>query len=47
MEDSSVVRAHALDNVVIPDIEHDLREMSVLIEELDQEDVIRVFMKNN
>ncbi len=40
-------RARALENVVIPDIEHDLREMSALIEELDQEDVIRVFMKNN
>ena len=35
----------ALENVVIPDIEKDLREMSAQIEEIDQEDVIRVYMK--
>jgi len=40
-------RARALENVVIPDIEQDLREMSVRIEEQDQEDVIRVFMKKS
>ena len=38
-------RARALENVVIPEIEEDLRKMSAHIEELDQEDVIRVFMK--
>jgi len=38
-------RARALENVVIPDIEKDLREMSAQIEEIDQEDVIRVYMK--
>lgn len=40
-------RARALENVVIPEIEQDLREMSVHIEELDQEDVIRVFIKRS
>lgn len=38
-------RARALENVVIPEIEQDLRQMSVQLEELDQEEVIRLFLK--
>lgn len=39
-------RARALENVVIPEIEQNLKEMSSHLEELDQEDVIRVHLKH-
>ena len=38
-------RARALENVVIPEMTHKLRDMSARLEELDQEDVIRVHMQ--
>jgi V/A-type H+-transporting ATPase subunit D len=38
-------RARALENVVIPEMAHKLRDMSSRLEELDQEDVVRVHMK--
>lgn len=38
-------RARALENVVIPETAHKLHDMSSRLEELDQEDVVRVHMK--
>jgi V/A-type H+-transporting ATPase subunit D len=38
-------RARALENVVIPEMTHKLRDMSARLEELDQEDVVRVHMQ--
>ena len=38
-------RARALENVVIPEMVYKLRDMSSRLEELDQEDVVRVHMK--
>ena len=38
-------RARALENVVIPEMTHKLHDMSSRLEELDQEDVVRVHMK--
>jgi V/A-type H+-transporting ATPase subunit D len=38
-------RARALENVVIPETVHKLRDMSSRLEELDQEDIVRVHMK--
>lgn len=38
-------RARALENVVIPEMAQKLRDMSSRLEELDQEDVVRVHMK--
>ena len=35
----------ALENVVIPEMTHKLRDMSARLEELDQEDVVRVHMR--
>ena len=40
-------RARALENVVIPEMTHRLKEMSVQLEELDQEDIVRVHLKHN
>ena len=39
-------RARALENVVIPEIGRSLKEMSSHIEELDQEDIVRVHLKH-
>jgi V/A-type H+-transporting ATPase subunit D len=39
-------RARALENVVIPEMSHTLREMSTQLEELDQEDIVRVHLKH-
>jgi len=39
-------RARALENVVIPEMGHSLREMSTQLEELDQEDAVRVHLKH-
>lgn len=39
-------RARALENVVIPEMSHSLREMSSQLEELDQEDIVRVHLKH-
>jgi len=38
-------RARALENVVIPEITHKLRDMSARLDEMDQEDVVRVHMQ--
>ena len=38
-------RARALENVVLPEMAHSLREMSTQLEELDQEDIVRVHLK--
>ena len=38
-------RARALENVVIPEMTHKLHDMSARLEELDQEDVVRVHMR--
>ena len=38
-------RARALENVVIPEIEQTLQEMTTLLEEMDQEDVLRVHLR--
>ena len=38
-------RARALENVVIPEIERKLRDMSTRLEELEQEDIVRVHLK--
>lgn len=38
-------RARALENVVIPEMSHNLREMSTRLEELDQEDIVRVHLR--
>ena len=39
-------RARALENVVIPEMAHNLREMTSRLEELDQEDIVRVHLKH-
>ena len=39
-------RARALENVVIPEMSHSLREMTARLEELDQEDIVRVHLKH-
>jgi len=39
-------RARALENVVIPEMSHSLREMTTQLEELDQEDIVRVHLKH-
>lgn len=39
-------RARALENVVIPEMSQNLREMSTRLEELDQEDIVRVHLKH-
>lgn len=39
-------RARALENVVIPEMTHNLREMTSRLEELDQEDIVRVHLKH-
>ena len=39
-------RARALENVVIPEMSHNLREMNAQLEELDQEDIVRVHLKH-
>jgi V/A-type H+-transporting ATPase subunit D len=39
-------RARALENIVIPEMSHSLREMSARLEELDQEDIVRVHLKH-
>jgi V/A-type H+-transporting ATPase subunit D len=39
-------RARALENVVIPEMSHYLRDMSTRLEELDQEDIVRVHLKH-
>jgi V/A-type H+-transporting ATPase subunit D len=38
-------RARALENVILPEMAHKLHDMSSRLEELDQEDVVRVHMK--
>lgn len=38
-------RARALENVVIPEIEQSLQEMTTLLEEMDLEDVLRVHLR--
>jgi len=38
-------RARALENVVIPEMQHSLRDMTAQLEELDQEDIVRVHLK--
>lgn len=38
-------RARALENVILPEIEQHLREMSLHLEELDLEDAIRVYLQ--
>ena len=38
-------RARALENVLIPEMKHSLREMTTQLEELDQEDIVRVHLK--
>lgn len=38
-------RARALENVVIPEIEQMLQEMTTMLEEMDQEDVLRVHLR--
>ena len=40
-------RARALENVMIPEMSHSLREMTNRLEELDQEDIVRVHLKHN
>ena len=39
-------RARALENVVIPEMTQNLREMTSRLEELDQEDIVRVHLKH-
>jgi V/A-type H+-transporting ATPase subunit D len=39
-------RARALENVVLPELEQLLRDMSNQLEELDQEDIIRMHLKH-
>ena len=39
-------RARALENVVIPEMSHSLHEMTTQLEELDQEDIVRVHLKH-
>jgi V/A-type H+/Na+-transporting ATPase subunit D len=39
-------RARALENVVIPEMTQNLRDMSSRLEELDQEDIVRVHVKH-
>jgi V/A-type H+-transporting ATPase subunit D len=39
-------RARALENVVIPEMTQSLREMTSRLEELDQEDIVRVHLKH-
>lgn len=39
-------RARALENVVIPEMSQNLREMTTRLEELDQEDIVRVHLKH-
>lgn len=39
-------RARALENVMIPEMSHSLREMTNRLEELDQEDIVRVHLKH-
>jgi len=39
-------RARALENVVIPEMTQNLREMTTRLEELDQEDIVRVHVKH-
>ena len=39
-------RARALENVVIPEMTQNLREMTARLEELDQEDIVRVHVKH-
>ena len=39
-------RARALENVVIPEITQTLRDMSAQVEEIEQEDIIRVHLKH-
>lgn len=39
-------RARALENVVIPEMSQNLREMTSRLEELDQEDIVRVHLKH-
>jgi V/A-type H+-transporting ATPase subunit D len=38
-------RARALENVVIPEIEQTLQDMTTMLEEMDQEDVLRVHLR--
>lgn len=40
-------RARALENVVIPEMSQTLREMTTQLEELDQEDIVRVHLRHN
>lgn len=40
-------RARALENVVIPEMGQSLREMTTQLEELDQEDIVRVHLKHS
>ena len=40
-------RSRALENIILPEIEQTLREMSSHLEELDLEDAIRVRMQSN
>lgn len=40
-------RARALENVVLPELEQDLRQMSGQLEELDQEETIRIHQRHN
>ena len=40
-------RARALENVILPEIDQSLREMSAHLEELDLEDAIRVRLQSN
>lgn len=40
-------RARALENVMIPEMSHNLRELTSRLEELDQEDIVRVHLKHN
>lgn len=39
-------RARALENVVLPEMSQNLREMSSQLEELDQEDIVRVHLRH-
>ncbi|WP_455366531.1 V-type ATP synthase subunit D, partial [Kaarinaea lacus] len=39
-------RARVLENVVIPEMSQTLRDMSTRLEELDQEDIVRVHLKH-
>ena len=39
-------RSRALENVILPEIEQNLREMSLHLEELDLEDAIRVYLQS-